>query len=106
MCDIEVAAEHHGPGLFELLQICEEIRIPSHTVVEPGEAALGIWCIYIYEGEQGELEGDDPTLTVVLGHAHAEGDRAGLDPGEDGGSGVSLLGCVVPVLSVAREARL
>ena len=94
---VQVAADDDGFGLFQLLEIREEVPVPLLAIGQAGEFAPGVGHVDVDEVERGELRRQHPALVVVLQMADAAGhfERGGFR--EDGGAGITLLLRPVPV---------
>ena len=106
--DVEVAAEDHGLGLLQLLEIRQKSVLPCHAVIQTAKLILRVRRIAGHGKEIREFRCDHPSLVVMLLDADTVTDRKRLLLGEHRRARISLLFGVVPVgvIPLGREVDL
>ncbi len=100
---VEVAADEHGLGPLQVLDVGEEGLVPSEPVGQAHKPGLRVGGVDVDEVEVRELGGDHPALGVVFLDAHAQGVRQDRLAGENEGAGVAFFHRAVPEGLVAGE---
>ena len=98
MGHVQVAAVDDRLNLVQLHEVLPQGVLPLHAVVQPLELVLGVGGVTAHQVKFLILQGDEPSLVVVLVFPHSVAHRNGLVGGKDGGPGVPLLLGGVPVL--------
>ena len=108
VCHVQVSADDDGLPCVELLEVCAEVVLPRHAVVQSAQLVLRVGGVDRHEEELVHLQCDDAPLVVMLVDAQSVGHVERGVAGEDGCPGVSLLLGIVPVgrVSVEREVQL
>ncbi len=102
---IEIPADNYWLFLVQLLQKFLEGCFPLHAVGKTSQFLLGIWGIYRYKIAVLQLQGNHPSLMVMLLNAQSIGNIQWLYPAKYRCTGVPLLLCTVPILLISRQIK-
>ena len=105
MCDVQVAAVHHGLRLIQPAEVFPQVVLPPHPVGETPQLVLRVRRVAADEVEVRIFTRDDAPFMAVDVLAKVIGDGKRLLLGEHRRAGVALFVRAVPVDVVLRQVK-